>query len=113
MTRYMIISILLMLFTETSMALRCSKHVVVEGYRKAKVFGLCGEPDFTEYKTEYLDTRLSSRNKRFGTRLDIENLIPIELEIWTYNFGPHRLMQHLHFKDGRLYKIETDGYGYR
>jgi hypothetical protein len=112
MTRWILAGVLLMLFSETSLALRCNRHVVVEGYRKSKVFGLCGEPDFTEHKTEYLDTHLGSRNRQSGTTFDIGNLVPIELVIWTYNFGPHRLMHHLHFRDGKLYKIEVDGYGY-
>lgn len=112
MSRWFLAVAFLILFSETTLALRCNRHVVVEGYRTSKVFGLCGEPDFTEHKTEYLDTRLGSRNRRFGTSLDIQNLIPIEFEIWTYNFGPRKLLHHLHFKDGRLFKIEIDGYGY-
>jgi hypothetical protein len=102
-----------MMFSQATLALRCSRHVVIEGYRKAKIFGLCGEPDFIEHKTEYLDTRLSSRNRQFGTSLDIEKLVEIEFDVWTYNFGPHRLMHYLHFKDGKLERIEVGGYGYR
>ncbi|MEA3303304.1 MAG: DUF2845 domain-containing protein [Pseudomonadota bacterium] len=34
-------------------------------------------------------------------------------EEWTYNFGPHRLMQQLNFKNGVLESIKSLGYGYR
>ena len=34
------------------------------------------------------------------------------MEIWTYNFGPNKLMRRLRFVDGELQDIETLGYGY-
>jgi hypothetical protein len=113
MIRWLLAGVLLMMFSGATFALRCNRHVVVEGYRKSKVFGLCGEPDFTEHKIEYQDSSLSSRNRRFGTSLELSHLQQIELDVWTYNFGPHRLMHHLHFKNGKLYRIEVGGYGYR
>lgn len=33
-------------------------------------------------------------------------------EEWTYNFGPSRFLYILTFKNGRLVKIDDDGYGY-
>ncbi len=34
------------------------------------------------------------------------------VEIWTYNFGPYKLMREIRFVDGRVEDIETLGYGY-
>lgn len=33
-------------------------------------------------------------------------------EIWTYNFGPDRLLEQLRFRNGRLVDISSDGYGF-
>jgi hypothetical protein len=38
--------------------------------------------------------------------------VPVLVEIWTYNFGPHRLMYRLHMVEGVLRDIRTLGYGY-
>jgi len=35
----------------------------------------------------------------------------ITVDMWTYNFGPHRLVHKLIFKSGRLTAIQTHGYG--
>jgi uncharacterized protein YvpB len=40
------------------------------------------------------------------------SLVEVRVEIWTYNFGPHKLMRRLRFDDGELVEIETLGYGY-
>ena len=39
--------------------------------------------------------------------------IEVAVEIWTYNFGPDRLMQRLKIEDGVVVEIRTLGYGYR
>ncbi len=36
----------------------------------------------------------------------------VQLEVWTYNFGPRRFMKRLTFEDGRLISIETLGRGH-
>ena len=42
-----------------------------------------------------------------GTRSSTET--PVEL--WTYNFGPNRLMQRIRFENGVVVRIELVGYG--
>ncbi len=37
----------------------------------------------------------------------------IEVEIWTYNFGPNRFMREIHLHDGHVVRINSLGYGYR
>ncbi len=36
----------------------------------------------------------------------------IPVEIWTYNFGPQRLMQRIRFENGVIVKMESLGYGF-
>jgi uncharacterized protein YvpB len=36
----------------------------------------------------------------------------VPVEIWTYNFGPYKLMRRVRFVDGFVEDIETLGYGH-
>jgi len=36
----------------------------------------------------------------------------IPVEMWTYNFGPDRLMQRIRFENGVVVRIESLGYGF-
>jgi uncharacterized protein YvpB len=36
----------------------------------------------------------------------------IPVEVWTYNFGPHRLMQRVRFENDVVVRIESLGYGF-
>jgi hypothetical protein len=38
--------------------------------------------------------------------------VSVEVQTWTYNFGPTRLMRRLTFRDGRLVRVETLGVGF-
>ncbi|HFD12959.1 MAG TPA: DUF2845 domain-containing protein [Crenotrichaceae bacterium] len=117
---------LFLLVSETAQALRCDRHVINRGDHKTRVLQYCGEPGFVEQKTEYLDTGIRTESRAneitiqdqgiIGNSLSLESdnshLIPIHYEIWTYNFGRHRLVHHLTFREGKLSKIEIGGYGY-
>jgi len=36
----------------------------------------------------------------------------VEIETWTYNFGPTRLMRRVTFRDGHVVSVETLGVGF-
>jgi hypothetical protein len=38
--------------------------------------------------------------------------VEIQIEVWTYNFGPDRLIERIWFEDGVVVNIESLGYGY-
>jgi hypothetical protein len=38
--------------------------------------------------------------------------ITVPKQVWTYHFGPTRLIDMLTFLEGKLVKIETGGYGH-
>ena len=40
-------------------------------------------------------------------------MVEVPVEVWTYNFGPYKLMRRVRFVDGLVEEIETLGYGYR
>jgi hypothetical protein len=101
-------------------ALRCGTGVVSTGAHKFEVLQKCGEPDFAEERVIH-ETRYVAADGRYYTGLDYPHheilpgyrliTIPILIEHWTYNFGPHRLVYRLRFVDGGLRDISTHGSG--
>jgi hypothetical protein len=90
--------------------MRCGSKIVNKGDPLDTVRKLCGEPDAI-VQTVVLRRPSYMRGGRvifFGA-----HAVETPAETWTYNFGPHKLMQRLRFVDGVLESIETLEYGYR
>ena len=89
--------------------LRCGSRLVTNGDPRAKVRHYCGEP--TDVQTRYIQRRPSfnvgGRYYSYG-----DGYVEIPVEIWTYNFGPYKLMRQIRFVDGFVDEIESLGYGY-
>jgi hypothetical protein len=79
---------------ERAEALRCNGSLVSEGDAGFQVREACGAPDYVQPLYAY------------GHGHVVE-------ELWYYNFGPHRLLRELRFRDGRLQRILTPGRGFR
>ena len=90
--------------------LRCGSKLVTDGDTIDQVRALCGAPVNIE-RRDILQQPSIVRDGRVIFLGDEAVLVPVEL--WTYNFGPNKLMRRLRFVDGRLEQIETLGYGYR
>ena len=90
-------------------AMRCGSRLVREGDTRSFVRDLCGEP--TDIQTR---TILRRPYYDFNGRLIYygDGLIEIPVEVWTYNFGPSKLMRRVKFIDGVVEEIETLGHGY-
>lgn len=111
--RILLPSILLTLLLSSTAhadALRCGSRLVSTGDTRTLVRELCGEP--YDVVTRSILRRphydLHGRIIYFG-----DGLIEVPVEIWTYNFGPYKLMRRIRFVDGLIEDIETLGYGYR
>ena len=89
--------------------LRCGSKLMTTGDPRSKVRQFCGEP--TDIQTRSILRRPSfnvgGRYYSYG-----DGYVEIPVEIWTYNFGPYKLMREIRFVDGRIDNIETLGYGY-
>jgi len=88
-------------------SMRCGSKFVDDGATTEKVLYHCGEP---VSKERYWITRqpryyVGSNEYSFPGEEDV----PVDL--WTYDFGPNKLMQRLRFVAGELKSIETLGYG--
>lgn len=85
-------------------ALRCAGRLVDQGDHAVQVARRCGEPYWVEAYTEWLV---------LGEDSALEQQIERPVEAWYYNFGPERLMRRLIFRDDRLVREDTLGYGFR
>lgn len=82
--------------------LRCGTRLVGDGDRPSEVRSKCGEPADKQLRTELVHVRVS----------DVEERVRVKtVEEWTYDFGPHRLVQTIVFEDGHLVDVRSGGYG--
>lgn len=100
MIRYRLFIVLLTLGVaaqSTQGALRCGSSLVSEGDWPIEVEERCGTPDYVaEYPTA-----------------TIPGLGVVQTEEhWYYNRGPHRFIQRLVFRNGKLAGVESLGYGF-
>lgn len=89
-------------------AMRCGNKLIREGDTRSLVRDFCGEP--SDIQTRSILRRpvfFQGRKQFFG-----DGLVEIPIEIWTFNFGPSKLMREVRFVDGRVETINTLGYGY-
>src|ERR1700741_3421311 len=89
--------------------MRCGSRLLGEGDPRSKVRQFCGEP--TDIQTRSILRRpvfgIGGRVYSYG-----DGYVEIPVEIWTYNFGPYKLMREIRFVDGVVDEIESLGYGY-
>lgn len=90
-------------------AMRCGSRLVSDGDTRTAVRELCGEPSDI-----YTRSILRRPYYNYHGRLIYygDGLIEVPVEVWTYNFGPYKLMRRVRFVDGLVEEIETLGYGY-
>ena len=94
---------LLVVYATNAQAMRCQNRIISRGQSAYIVAQLCGYPEQIVRTVEYLSTR--DRHS--------EHAIEIQVELWTYDFGPHRFMRELRFENGVLASIRTLSYGNR
>lgn len=89
-------------------ALDCEGRLVSEGQAPWEVQAICGEPTQVQ---DTVDTILKPVYDPFGRVVD-HLPVAVPKSVWTYNFGPSRLIYLLTFREGKLVHIETGGYGH-
>ena len=88
-------------------SLRCGSKLIVEGDTIEKVHQYCGEP--TDTKRTWI-----TRQPRFeygGQEIPFEGQEDVPVDLWTYDFGPHKLMRRIRFVAGKVDSIETLEHG--
>jgi len=84
-------------------AFYCGPKIVSIGDLKYEVRAKCGEPAWKDYRHEEIVESPDS---------PVEISRFVDIEDWTYNFGPQKLLRILTFRDNRLERIDTGGYGF-
>jgi hypothetical protein len=92
-----------------SQSLRCSERIISRGSSRVEVASLCGDPAQVEHKTIYNNLSAAVPGQ---SNLVAGATVEIQVELWTYNFGPNKLMQRIRFEDGVVVHIESLGYGF-
>ena len=81
--------------------------IISEGDAIEKVLQYCGEP------TERVRTWMQ-RQPRFeygGQEIPFEGTEDVAVDLWTYDFGPNRLMRRVRFIAGKVDSVETLEHG--
>jgi hypothetical protein len=86
-------------------SMRCGSRLMTDGDPASKVLAYCGEPAAIE-RREIL------RPWGYHHGVTVHSTYEVSVELWTYNFGPHKLMYRLRFEDGLLVDVDTLGHGY-
>jgi hypothetical protein len=89
-------------------ALRCGTGIVSVGDSTLELLKTCGEPTLREHFEEPLpggsyDPWTGAWIPQYGS---------IGYDVWTYNLGPNRFIQRITIKNGKIDRIESQGYGY-
>jgi Protein of unknown function (DUF2845) len=87
--------------------LRCGSKLILEDDSIDKVLQYCGEP--VETKRTWI-----TRQPRFeygGQEIPFEGSEDVPVDLWTYDFGPNKLMRRIRFVAGKVQSIETLEHG--
>jgi len=93
----------------TAGALECEGRFVSVGDRKFEVLSACGKPTLVQAWQEELVV-FERVNEDILEQLRTSQLLNVEE--WTYNFGPRRFLYFLRFENGRLTRIDSGPYGF-
>ena len=89
----------------------CSGKIINEGVSQAEVSAMCGTPVQVDHHTRNLVTAVGSVTQP-GYYAGASASDDVQVEVWTYNFGPNKLMQRIWFEDGLVKRVESLGYGF-
>ena len=102
-----ILSGLLIVSGASADSVRCGSKVITEGDTIERVREHCGEP------TETARTWMT-RQPRFevgGQEIPFEGSEDVPVDLWTYDFGPNKLVRRIRFIAGKVDSIETREHG--
>jgi hypothetical protein len=85
---------------------RCGNRLISRGDHAAKLLRYCGEPDA-------IHTRTAVRGLFGAVAVPLPGFFEeVQIEEWTYNLGPHKLMRKIRLENGEVREVRTLGYGY-
>jgi hypothetical protein len=98
----------------------CGSRIISRGDSLYQVRSICGEPDDAQHRVETRTVRTRARvpcarteNASGKCDTEVEHSTDVVIDDWTYDMGPQKLIRLLTFVDGKLWRVETGGYGSR
>jgi hypothetical protein len=88
-------------------AFRCGSKIISEEDTIEKVLQYCGEP--VEKKRTWM--RRQPRFEYGGQEIPFPGTEDVPVDLWTYDFGPNRLMRRVRFIAGKVDSVETLEHG--
>ena len=107
--RITLLALLLLPAVGAADAMRCGSRLISDGDPIEKAREYCGEP--TETQRTWI-----VRQPRFeygGQEIPFPGTDEVPVDLWTYDFGPNKLMRRIRFVAGKVDSIETLEYGKR
>jgi hypothetical protein len=86
--------------------------LINNGTSKEEVAARCGQATQIEQQTTYGEVATAAPPMGVLPPIGARSSAETRVEVWTYNFGPTRLMQRIRFANGVVVKIESLGYGF-
>ena len=77
---------------------RCDSSALRVGDGKLDLLAKCGEPVF--------------RDSTLEKRANGEGWATVQVEVWTYDFGPQSFVNFATLENGKVVRVERGGYGY-
>jgi len=105
-------AILGLLFTPSLLfaeSIRCGSQVIEKGSTSADLREYCGEP--TQVTRNGTVHGLVG-NTHSASGITSQATGDIEVETWTYDFGPNQLMERVRIENGIVVQIDSLGYGH-
>jgi hypothetical protein len=91
-----------------SAGMRCGSRIIDRGSSSAEVSSFCGDPAQIDRTTAFRGSAriVDSDGRVTGIGADVQ------VEFWTYNFGPNLLMERVRIEDGIVVEVQSLGYGF-
>jgi Protein of unknown function (DUF2845) len=88
-------------------AMRCGNQIINRGSSSVEVTAYCGPPAQIERIVSNVGGPTVVDGRVVGGSSE-----EVQVEIWTYNFGPNMLMERLRIENGIVVDVQSLGYGF-
>jgi hypothetical protein len=91
-----------------SAAMTCGNRIIDKGTSSAEVTSFCGPPTQIDRTAAYRRGATTAARDSEPTETGAD----VQIEFWTYNFGPNQLMERVRIEDGVVVEVQSLGYGF-
>jgi len=91
-----------------SAVMTCGNRIIDRGTSSAEVTSFCGPPTQVDRTAAYRRGAVTTGRDSEPTGIGAD----VQIEFWTYNFGPNQLMERLRIEDGVVVEVQSLGYGF-